>query len=86
MSQRVRISIQGRVEPFGGNYPLAFAELQAFMDTLRADPRVLSVSARKEPLDVSPRSTLTGEISPTLRSDQAPFTVDLLVRFTDEPA
>ncbi|MDP2324966.1 MAG: hypothetical protein Q8N51_13185 [Gammaproteobacteria bacterium] len=86
MSRRVRISIQGRVEPFGGNYPLAFAELQSFMNTLRGDPRVLSVSARKEPLDVNPRSTLTGEITPTLRNDQATFTVDLLVRFPDEPA
>lgn len=86
MARRVRISIQGRVEPFGGNYPLAFAELQSFMDTLRGDPRVLAVSARKEPLDVNPRSTLTGEITPTVRNDQATFTVDLLVRFPDEPA
>lgn len=85
-SPRVRVSIQGRVEPFGGNFPLAFSELEKFMTALRRDPRVLSVTARKGPLDVDPRSTLTGEITPTLRSDEAAFTVELLVRFTDERA
>jgi hypothetical protein len=85
-SPRVRISIRGRVEPFDGDYRLAFAELQVFMDSLRADRRVLSVTARKQPLDVDPRSTLTGEITPALRNDEATFTVDLLVRLADEPA
>lgn len=85
-SEGVRISIQGRVEPFDGNYPLAFREVRAFMDALGRDPRVLSVTARKQPLDVDPRSTLTGEITPAANSDRATFTVDLLVRFADEPA
>ncbi len=83
---RVRISIRGRVEPFGGDYQQAFAELETFMNSLRADPRVLSVTARKQPLDVNPRSTLTGEMNPALRNDEATFTVDLLVRLADEPA
>jgi len=83
---RVRVSIRARVEPFDGDYRLAFAELQTFIDSLRADRRVLSVTARKQPLDVDPRSTLTGEITPALRNDEATFTVDLLVRLADEPA
>lgn len=85
-SPRVRVSIEGRVEPFGGDYRLAFAELEAFMASLHADPRVVSVTARKQPLDVNPRSTLTGEITPALHNDQATFTVDLLVRLADESA
>jgi hypothetical protein len=83
---RVRVSIRGRVEPFSGDYQQAFAELGTFIDSLRADPRVLSVTARKQPLDVNPRSTLTGEMNPALRNDEATFTVDLLVRLADEPA
>ena len=85
-AQQIRISIQGRIAPFEGDYRLAFAEVQAFMAALRADRRVVSVTARKQPLDVNPQSTLTGEITPALRNDQATFTVDLLVRLADEPA
>ena len=86
VSPRMRISIRGRVEPFNGNYRVAFDELRTFMETLRTDQRVYSVIARKQPLDVNPKSTLTGEFSPATRNDQATFTVDLLVRFSNDRA
>lgn len=84
--QRVRITLKGRIEPFDSNYPLAFAELQAFMERLRANSRVVSVVARKQPLDVSPRGTLSGELSRERREEEAAFAVDVVMRWKDEPA
>ncbi len=84
--QRVRLTIKGRVEPFDGNYPLAFLGVRTFMSSLGADPRVISVKARQEPLDVSPRSSLTGEMTPETRVDKASFSLNLLLRFDNGPA
>lgn len=84
--QRVRISVMGRIEPFDHNYSLAFTELQRFMDRLRADPRVVNVVARKQPLDVNPRSTLSGEMSRERREEEAAFAVDIVMRMQDESA
>ena len=47
---------------------------------------MISVKARKEPLDVSPQSTLTGEMTPNLKTDKAAFTINVLLRVTHEPA
>ena len=84
--QRVRLTIRGRVEPFDGYYPLAFAEVRTFMQALRADPRVIRVIPRKEPLDVNPRSALSGELTPTLKAGKAAFTIDVLLKVANEPA
>ncbi len=84
--QRVHLTIRGRVEPFTGDYPLAFRGVRTFMGSLAADPRVISVKAGKEPLDISPRSTLTGEMTPNLRTDKAAFTINVLLRVTHGPA
>lgn len=84
--QRVRLTIRGRVEPFDGDYPLAFRGVRTFMASLGADPRVISVKARKEPLDVNPQSTLTGELTPSLTTDKAAFTINVLMRVSHEPA
>ncbi len=84
--QRVRLTIRGRVEPFAGNYPLAFRGVRTFMASLQADPRVIAVKAGKEPLDVSPRSTVTGEMTPNLKADKAAFTINVLLRVNHGPA
>jgi len=84
--QRVRLTIRGRIEPFDGNYPLAFRGVRSFMATLGADPSVITVNARNEPLDVNLRSTLTGEMTPELRVEKAVFTINVLVRVGHEPA
>lgn len=85
--QRVRLTIRGRVEPFDGNYPLAFLDVRTFMNSLGADQRVISVKAKKEPLDVSPQSTITGELTPNMTTaDKAGFTINVLLRVNNEPA
>ncbi len=84
--QRVRLTIHGHVEPFDGNYPMAFLDVKTFMASLAADPRVLTVQARQEPLDVSSRSTLTGEMTPGLKADKAQFTISVLLRARHERA
>jgi len=84
--QRVRLTIRGRIEPFDGDYPMAFLGVRTFMASLGADPRVISVKAKKEPLDVRPESTLTGELTPKLAVDNAPFTINVLLRVGREPA
>lgn len=84
--QRVRLTIRGHIAPFDGNYPLAFLGVRTFMASLGADPRVISVKARKEPLDINPQSTLTGEITPGQKSDEAEFTINVLLRVGHERA
>lgn len=81
-----RLVISGHIQPFAGDYPLAFMNVRTFMDSLRADRRVISVNAIKEPLDLSPRSTLTGEVTANLKTGTAGFTLNILVRAADEPA
>lgn len=83
---RIRITVRGRVEPFDRNYPLAFAEVENFMGSLRADPRVSSVRAREQPLDIRPRSTLNGEISPENRAGEAGFAIDIIMRTGNDQA
>jgi hypothetical protein len=83
---RIRITVRGRVEPFDRDYPLAFAEVENFMGNLRADPRVSSVRAREQPLDIRPGSTLTGEISPENKSGEAAFAIDIIMRTGNDQA
>ena len=84
--QRVRLTIRGRVQPFDGDYPLAFLSVTTFMQALRIDPRVLSVNAAREPLDLNPQSTLSGELTAVGKTETAGFTINVLLRVTDEPA
>ena len=81
-----QLTVRGRIEPFDRNYPLAFAEVENFMGSLRADPRVSSVRAREQPLDIRPGSTLTGEISPENRSGEAGFAIDIIMRTGNDQA
>lgn len=86
LAGRIRISVRGRVEPFDRSYPLAFAEVENFMSSLRADPRVSAVRAREQPLDIRPASTLTGEITPEQKSDEAGFAIDIIMRTGNDQA
>jgi hypothetical protein len=83
---RIRITVRGRVEPFDHSYPLAFAEVESFMASLRADPRVTSVNARQQPLDVRPDSTLTGEVSRENKVEEASFAIDIVMRTGNDQA
>lgn len=77
--QRVRLTIRGRIEPFDGNFPQAFLGMRTFMTDLKSDPRVVAIKAGKEPLDVSPRSSVSGEMTPNARTGDATFTLNVLV-------
>lgn len=74
------VTLKGHVAPFRGDFPAAFAEMQAFADALREDPAVVSVTPRAEPLDVDPASTLTGEFAPGTVESQAPFTLEVAMK------
>ncbi|MCK6371623.1 MAG: hypothetical protein L6Q83_09940 [Gammaproteobacteria bacterium] len=76
----VTVTVAGRIEPFDGAYPRAFDELQSFMRALRALPAVERVRAAREPLDVNPASTLSGEIARDAAPAQAAFTVEIMMR------
>lgn len=82
----VTVTLKGRVEPFRGDFPLAFAELQAFVEALEEDPAVESVTPRVRPLDVDPRSTLSGELARGKAEEQAPFTLEIALKPGHEPA
>lgn len=79
-ADRVTVTLKGHVEPFGGDYPLAFAELQAFVEALGEDPAVESVTPRARPLDVDPASTLTVELGRGVAQEQAPFTLEISLK------
>ncbi|MFZ1624433.1 MAG: hypothetical protein WAU48_06555 [Gammaproteobacteria bacterium] len=83
---RIRITVRGHIEPFERNYPLAFAELERFMASLRADPQVASVNARQQPLDIRPGSTLTGEVSREDKAEEATFAIDIVMRTGNDQA
>ncbi len=82
----IRITVRGRVEPFDRSYPLAFAEVESFMQSLRADPRVTSVRARQQPLDIRPGSTLSGEVSREGKNEAATFAIDIVMRTGNDKA
>lgn len=82
----VRITLSGHVAPFNGDFPRAFAEVDAFMEALRRVPAVGSVTAREQPLDVSPHSTLTGEVADGQPAGRAEFKLDVIMRTPDEQA
>ena len=83
---RIRITVHGRIEPFDRSYPLAFAEVESFMKSLRADPRVTSVNARQQPLDIRPRSSLSGEVSREDKAEVATFAIDIVMRTGNDKA
>ena len=86
LAGRIRITVRGRIEPFDNDYPLAFAEVERFMASLRADPRISAVRAREQPLDIRPGSTLTGEISRETGSAKAGFAIDIIMRTGNDQA
>ncbi len=83
---RIRISVRGRIQPFDGSYPLAFAEVENLMQSLRSDPHVTAVNARQQPLDIRPRSTLTGEVSREHKTEEATFAIDIIMETRHDQA
>jgi hypothetical protein len=80
----ITVTISGHIGPFDGDYPLAFDEVAAFMDSLRRIPAVERVTATAQPLDIGPSSTLSGELTRRGAAPEAPFSVELQMRRSDE--
>lgn len=81
---RIAITVRGRIQPFAGDYPQAFAELEALMAALRAVDGVEKVTAIEQPLDVDPASTLSGELAPGRSAHEAGFALEVIVRQNHE--
>ena len=82
----ITVILKGHVAPFGGDYARAFDELQAFVDALRETPDIDTVTPRAQPLDVSPSSTLTGEVAVGTPPGDAAFTLEIVMRLPHERA
>lgn len=85
-SDGVRVTLRGRVRPFAGDYTLAFDEVAAFIDVLRADPAVDSVTTRAQPLDVGSAATLSGEVTRGQVPAEARFVLEIVMRPDHEQA
>jgi hypothetical protein len=73
----VAVTLRGHIEPFQGDFALAFAELHALVAALEADPQVAAVTTRAQPLDVDPASTLSGELTVASSQAEAAFELDI---------
>jgi hypothetical protein len=79
--RRVLLTIRGHIAPFDGDYPGAFAALDGFVAALRAQPEVRQVRATATPLDVNPRSTMAGEVTPGVVAGEAGFVLQVSLSF-----
>lgn len=73
----VTVTLRAHIEPFNGDFALAFAELHALVAALEADPDVAAVTTRAQPLDVDPASTLSGELTVGGEQGEAAFELDI---------
>ncbi len=80
-SRRVLLTIRGHIAPFDGDYPGAFAALDGFVAALRAQPEVRQVRTTATPLDVNPRSTMAGEVTPGVVAAEAGFVLQVSMSF-----
>ncbi|MCC6206788.1 MAG: hypothetical protein IT488_01360 [Gammaproteobacteria bacterium] len=78
--------LKGRVDPFAGDYREAFNRVEAFMKTLRRDPRFSAVNAMAMPLNVNPDAVIAGMAGG--QSDNAPaiFEIRVVMRAGHEDA
>lgn len=84
--EAVTITLRGQVRPFNGDFPDAFAQVEAFRAAVAAAPGVSSVRAVAQPLDVRSTSTLSGEVARGTHDVQAPFALEVVMRFGNDPA
>jgi hypothetical protein len=82
----VVVTVRGHVRPFDGDFPLAFDEVEAFRAALAAVPGVEATRVTAAPIDVSPASTLSGEVARGAEAATASFTLEFVMRFADDAA
>lgn len=82
----VMLSIGGSVGLFSGDYKQAFDLVDDFVATLNRQSTVRDARAIRMPLDVSPQSSLEGEIAIRSQTAEARFELQVLVRQAHESA
>ena len=70
---KLELTTSGRVVSFEGEFPGAFARIEAFMTRLRADPRVLDVRALRMPINVDIGDSLSGDVERLARNHAVGF-------------
>ena len=73
--------IEGEVRPFQGDYRAAIESINRFREALLQQPNVAEVRVVKQPLNISPNLTLSGNTTDSRdQSDKAEFTILLVMR------
>ena len=72
--------VEGRIEPFHGDYREALAQVGAFVASLRHAPRVVEVQVLSLPLDVGSETTTSGDAGVGAGGAEAPFALRMLLR------
>ena len=72
--------VEGRIEPFHGDYREALAQIGAFVASLRHAPRVVEVQVLSLPLDVGSETTTSGDAGVGASGAEAPFALRMLLR------
>jgi len=76
--------LEGRIEPFDGDFRAAMAVINRFANDLRGQPATRSVRLLALPLNLSPDADLQGDTRGL--KDEARFTMDILYADPDEEA
>ncbi len=71
--------VQGRVEPFEGNFSRAHQRISDFLATLRTTPGVITAEALELPLNTATSGRVLGSIGDESSKQEAPFTLRLVL-------
>ena len=74
----LRVEVQGRIDPFDGDYRRALEQVNALADSLRAVSGVVAVEVLSLPLDVGSGASLRGDAGTRAGAGDAPFSLRIL--------
>ena len=74
------LDLEGRIEPFRGDYRKALARVGAFVESLRGAPRVIDAQVLSMPLEVGSETTLSGDAGAGAGGAEALFALRLRLR------
>lgn len=79
------VDLEGRIEPFDGDYRRALEQVDALTDSLRAVSGVVAVEVLSLPLDIGSEASLRGDAGARGAAAEAPFSLRVLWS-TDAPS
>lgn len=74
----LRVDVQGRIDPFDGDYRRALEQVNALAESLRAESGVAAVEVLSLPLDVGSGASLRGDAGTRAGAGEAPFALRIL--------